>query len=693
MRYTLLPIIGLVLGFVLISLPCDARTMRLEDYLDMEQVAAPQISPDGKVIVYTRSWVNVAEDRFDSELWVMDSVGGRNRRLVEGGTDVHWSRDGSRITYLGNTDRGPEIFVRWMDGDANTSQVTHQGMKPENLSWSPDGRWIAFMAKVPEHSGWEILLPQKPEGAHWTEDALVVDKLHYRLDGAGYTTGQYSHVFIVSAEGGRPKQLTYGAWNAEPRKASMAEGGSLEWTPDSRSILFSADQELDADIKLGRASLYAVDISDGHVRTITRTTGYWGLWTGPRVSPDGKRIAYFGTQASNTSNYPSLELHVIGIDGAGDRTLIDDLPGRVSYLQWADNGKALYYAVGKEGATNVYSVTLSGKVEAITTGAQTIALSSVSRAGIAVGTLTSAYKPPDVVRFDLKDGRNMHTLTAVNDDVLGEVQLGRVEEIWYESSDNTRVQGWIVYPPDFNPGKKYPLILDIHGGPENMYEGNFKFAFQDMAAQGYVVLYTNPRGSSGYGGAFSRAIYNAYPGPFDYADLMHGVDAVVSRGFVDDERLYVQGCSGGGTLTAWVITQTDRFAAAAARCPITNMLSFASTTDIVGWAFNRFKKPFWEDPSAWLASSSIMQINKVKTPTLVMVGERDIRTPVAQSEELFSGLKLMNVPTKLILFKDEWHGTSSKPSNMLRTQLYLRKWYGEWRRKAQNGTAVSNNVE
>ncbi len=695
MNHTPLSIAGLALGLAVLSAPCDARNLRLEDYLDLENVSAPKISPDGKTILYSRAWVNVPQDRYENELWAMDADGGHNRRLMKGGGDVQWSPDGTRIAYIDATDRGPEIFVRWMDASGNTAQVTHAGIKPEGLSWSPDGKWIAFMGKVPAPQKWTIALPERPPGAKWTEDATVIDKLHYRMDHIGHTFGTFSHIFVVPAEGGTPKQVTHGEWHAEPRIAGMPFfRGSLEWTADGKSILFSADKDSDSDTQFGRSSLHIVDVADGRIRTLTKAEGFWALAPGPRISPDGKRVAYVGTQASNTSNYPSLELHVIGIDGSADRTLIADLPGRIGgFLEWSKNGQTLSYVVGKDGANNIFSVSMSGEVKPLTTGAQSFVLSSLSNDGVAAGTLTSAYKPPDVVRLNIKDGRDLRTLTAVNEDVLGGVELGRVEEIWYTSTDSTRVQGWIVYPPDFSPGRKYPLILDIHGGPEYMYESSFRFTFQDMAAQGYVVLYTNPRGSTGYGGEFTRAIYNAYPGRADFEDLMHGVDTVTGRGFIDNERMYVQGCSGGGILTAWTVTQTDRFAGAAALCTVVDWIAFGGSGDIPQWIFNRYKKPFWEDPGAWLATSSIMQINKVKTPTLVMVGEKDIRTPVPQSEELFTGLKMMNVPTRLILFKDEWHGTYGKPSNMLRTQLYLRKWYGEWRRVMEGSKPVWRNVE
>jgi dipeptidyl aminopeptidase/acylaminoacyl peptidase len=233
-----------------------------------------------------------------------------------------------------------------------------------------------------------------------------------------------------------------------------------------------------------------------------------------------------------------------------------------------------------------------------------------------------------------------------------------------------------VKPADFDPKKKYPLMLEIHGGPHSMYNVGFSFARQDHAANGYLILYTNPRGSTGYGSAFGNAIKNAYPGK-DYNDLMAGVDTVINRGYVDSNRLYVFGCSGGGVLTSWIVGHTNRFAAASANCPVTNWLSFVGTTDGSSWYYNFAKYP-WDDPSEHLKRSPLMYVGNVKTPTMLMTGVNDLRTPMGQTEEYYEALKIRKVPTAMIRFNNEWHGTSSTPSNFLRTQLYLRSWFEKY---------------
>ena len=266
-------------------------------------------------------------------------------------------------------------------------------------------------------------------------------------------------------------------------------------------------------------------------------------------------------------------------------------------------------------------------------------------------------------------------LTEVNADVLHGVTLGEVEELSYESGD-FQIQGWIVKPPNFDPSRKYPMMLAIHGGPHGMYNGGFNFAFQEHAANDYVVVYTYPRGSTGYGTEFANAINHDYPGA-DMPDLMNGVDEMLRRGYIDEDNLFVYGCSGGGILTTYIVGNTDRFTAASANCPIVNWMSAMGTSDAISYT-RTFEKPFWEDPTEWMDRSSIFYVGNVTTPTMLMTGVRDLRTPMGQTEEFYQALQYVGVPTVMLRFQDEWHGTSSKPSNFMRTQLYLRKWFEKW---------------
>lgn len=320
-----------------------------------------------------------------------------------------------------------------------------------------------------------------------------------------------------------------------------------------------------------------------------------------------------------------------------------------------------------------------------------LSLDSVSGGWLGAGVVSDPEHPAEVTVYDLRKFSAPRQLTAVNAAWLAGKRLGKTTELNWTSSGGVKVQGWYITPPDFDPSKKYPMILEIHGGPFANYNVGFNPMWHSFAAGGYVVLYTNPRGSTGYGQAFADGIDHNYPGP-DYDDLISGVDALVAKGFVDTSKMYVSGCSGGGVLSSWVIAHTDRFAAAAVRCPVTNWLSMAGQSDLPLFTYSFFQKPFWEDPSDWLAHSPLMKVGKVTTPTLLMTGMLDRRTPMPQTEEYFAALKMRGVPTTLLQFEGEYHGTGSKPSNWVRTQLYMMSWFSRYSR-APDGKLVVHTAQ
>jgi dipeptidyl aminopeptidase/acylaminoacyl peptidase len=435
-----------------------------------------------------------------------------------------------------------------------------------------------------------------------------------------------------------------------------------------------------------RSNLYAVDVATGAQRRLTQQDGNWG---GPKVSPDGKLIAFTGYPAAGPVSYRTEDLYTIAPDGSGMMVRSPGLDRDPAGVVWASDGKGLYFTTADRGTSNLWYATLGAPAKQITTGTHLLSNPSIGRNGVAFLVRTNPSLPPDVVRIDLRKPAALTQLTDVNTDVLGGVRLGEVEEIWYGSSGGARVQGWVVKPPSFDPAKKYPLILEIHGGPHGNYNTGFNFSFQNFAANGFVVLFTNPRGSTGYGSGFGNAIFRAYPS-VDYDDLMAGVDTVIGRGYIDTKRMYVGGCSGGGVLSSWVIGHTNRFAAAAVRCPVIDWISMTGHTDIPLFTYNFFEKPFWEDPAPWLKQSSLMYVGNVKTPTLLMTGVLDMRTPMPQTEEYYSALKVRGVPAMLLRFENEWHGTGSRPSNWMRTQLYMMSWYNKW---GGSGTAAATGSE
>ncbi len=645
-------------------------------YLDWEQVENPQIAPDGLQIVYTRRWVNKLEDKWESALWIMTGQGTRHRFLVKG-SDAAWSRDGARIAYLADGEpKGAQIFVRWVDAEGTSSQITQLTAKPNSVRWSPDGKWLAFVMLDSQPDPWQISMPTPPDSARWTPGPKVIDRLHYRQDRRDFVKDGFMHLFVVPAEGGTPRQLTSGPWHVGYRFDGLEFGAAFDWTPDGRTIVFDGLRDPDAEFTYRESHLYAVDLASGEIRQLTAQRG---LWTRPVVSPDGKTIAFTGHAWTNQT-YKADELFVIGLDGGGMRQISGDLDRDPVNLRWAPDGSGVYFAALDRGTSNVYFAPLRGGRRQVTEGTHMLLLSSLAKDFTAVGTRADFDEPPDVVRFNLRKPKSIERLTNVNEDVLATKRVGSVEEVWYASGSGARIQGWIVKPPSFDASRKYPLILEIHGGPHAMYNVGFSYMFQNFAANGYLVLYTNPRGSTGYGTDFGNAINRAYPG-VDYDDLMTGVDTLLGRGYVDAGRLYVAGCSGGGVLSSWVIGHTTRFAAAAVRCPVSNWMSMAGTTDIPLFTHNFFEAPFWEKPEPWLRQSPIMYVKNVKTPTLLMTGEADLRTPMAQTEEYYAALKLQKVPTTLLRFHGEYHGTSSKPSNFMRTQLYMMSWFQKYAAK------------
>lgn len=655
------------------QLPTET-TLTSAAYLDYETVAEPRLSPDGRQVVYTRRWVNPLEDRWDSALWIMDADGGRNRFFAKGSSPV-WSPDGARVAYLAEGEpKGAQIFVRWIDREGPPTQITREAHVPSAVRWSPDGRWLGFARFTPTPSPWTVEMPSFGEGAKVTPAPRITDRLHYRADRAGYLDPGVQQLFVVAADGGTARAVTPVTLRLGAQFDGIPTGVTWGWMPDGRSVVVEGYQG-DNDLNYRDSHIFSLDVVTGAVRQLTQERG---TWTSPQVSPDGRRIAFTG-YAHTRQTYRVADLYLMNADGSGITLLSGTFDREPAQMAWAADNSGVYFTAENEGSMNLHFAPVGGGVRPVTTGTHMLALGSVTRAGVAVATRSTYHKPSDVVRINLRKPSEVTQLTFVNDDLLASRRLGEVEEFWYRSSGDARIQGWIVRPPDYDPAKQYPLLLEIHGGPHGMYTVAFNPLFQWMAARGFVVLYTNPRGSTGYGTGFGNAINYAYPS-VDYDDLMAGVDTVVARGLVDPARLYVAGCSGGGVLSSWVIGHTNRFAGAAVRCPVTNWMSFTGQTDVPLFVGNFFEKPWWEDPQPWLKQSSLMYVGKVDTPTLLMTGVLDLRTPMPQTEEFYAALKMRGVPAALMRFEGEWHGTSSRPSNFLRTVLYMDSWFQKYTR-------------
>ena len=646
----------------------NIKRLETETYFEMESVGSPQISPDGKSIIFTRGWIDKINDQSRSNLWIADIEGKRVRELTRGNwrdSSPVWSPDGKKIAFISERDQTTQIHVLWLD-TGEVAQLTHLERAPAGLVWSPDGKKLAFTAFVPDDKPiLNVKLPKRPEGAKWAAPAVLVDRLAWRADGRGWLPKGYSHVFIIDAElGGTPRQITSGDYSHnDPR-----------WSADAKTIYFSAIRKPDAEYLFGDSEIYSVDLETLEIKALTDRQGPDGS---PRLSPDGKWIAYTGYDEKNYTSHLS-SLYVMDGSGGAKRLLAGNLPGSPSNAFWAPDNSGVYYQMDSSGETNLYFVGLTADPKKITKGAHVLSGVSAAKNGQAAALLTTPSRPGYLVTFQMIKPDAFKELVDVNADVLTDIKLGEVEELRFRAPDGLDLQGWLIKPAEFDPAKKYPLLLYIHGGPWMMYSVAFNWEWQNFAANGYAVLFMNPRGSTGYGQDFVNGIQYSYPGK-DYDDLMAGVDAALAKGFIDKDNLFVCGGSGGGVLTAWIVGHTNRFRAAVSMRPVINWHSFVGTTDGSNW-YKQFKKYPWEDPLEYAARSPLNYVANVTTPTMVMTGEADLRTPIGQSEEFYRALKMLKKDTLLVRMPEEFHGWR-RPSHRLLQQAYLMAWFEKYRIK------------
>ena len=652
-----------------------AKVLDRDTFMDMESVSATSISPDGRQIVFAREWIDQMKDQSRTNLWLADVETGRVRELTRGNwrdSGPVWAPDSKRIAFLSDRDGTNQVHVAYMD-TGEVAQLTHLQRAASGLRWSPDGKLLAFSQTLPdEEPAVKIELPKRPRGAEWAKGPTVVDRISWARDGTGPVEKGYTQVFTLDAVvGGTPRQVTDGKFSHN----------DPDWSADGSKLFVSAIRKPDAEYLNGDSEIYAVDLKTLAVTPLTDRKGPDG---NPTVSPDGKWIAYTGSDDKNfTSHLASLYLMDSG--GGGKKLLAGNLLSSPGDLAWAADNSGVYYTVGEKGSTTLYFTSASGQSRKITDGVHMLNGVSIAGNGQAAAIRTSPLQPGYVTTFSVRSTTpSFKKLVDVNEDVLAGRTLGAVEEIWYSSKDGLKVQGWIVKPANFQAGRKYPLVLFIHGGPWSMYDVGFNWSFQNFAANGYAVLYTNPRGSTGYGQEFVNGIQFSYPGK-DYDDLMAGVDAAIAKGFVDERNMFVCGGSGGGLLTAWIVGHTNRFAAAVAMRPVIDWVSFVGVTDSGGW-YRQFEKFPWEDPADHLKRSPLTYVGNVTTPTMVMTGEADLRTPIGQSEEFYKALKMQKKETVLVRMPDEFHGWR-RPSHRLMQQLYLLAWFDKHKRPGGTSTA------
>jgi len=649
----------------------------MEDIFSLQFANDIQISPEGEQIVYRKMGYDIIDDQSTGSLWIMNADGTEHQKLTtrdQSEFSPRWSPDGKRLAFVSQGKNGSEIFMYWLDS-GKFARITQLPKSPSSLTWSNDGTQLAFSMFVPSSAPVIAKLPKKPKGAKWAPKPRITDRLNHESDGRGYIPPGFYQLFVVPANGGAVRQVTSG--NYQHR-------GSISWSKDDSQLYFSANRNIDWEYDFRNSEVYAVDIANGKMKTLTDRNG---PDFSPKVSPDGTLIAYLGFEDRREA-YQNTLLYVMKPDGSEKRCLSADLDMSLSSIQWDAAGKGLFFNYDKHGNGKIGYINLSGNFKTIANnrGGTTLGrpyssgMFSLSNNGIIAYTYSTPQHPSDIATITSK-GKKFNRLTNLNKALFNHKVLGKVEEVWYNSSvDGRRIQGWIVYPPNYDPEKNYPFLVENHGGPILNYGDRFSIELQLYASAGYMVFYPNPRGSTSYGEEFANLLKNNYPGE-DYNDVMDGVDACIKKGIAHEDQLYVTGGSAGGIMTAWMIGKNNRFEAAVVTKPVMNWISKLLVADnYYGYANSRYPGQVWENPMNYWKFSPISLVGNVQTPTMVMVGMNDLRTPPSEAKQLYHALKLRKISTVLVEIPEASHGIAKRPSNLMTKVAHTIAWFDKYKK-------------
>jgi len=671
-RKLLLPLIALC--FTLSSNAQDPAFTYL-DVFDLQYVSQPEISPNGEWVVYRRMKFDIMKDRTVGDLWLIKTDGSYHQKLTSreaSESSASWSPTGDRIAFSSSTDEGSEIYVYWVNS-GKVARLSQLPFSPGSITWSPDGRQLAFAMNVPKSAPVIAKMPKKPKGAKWATPPRITDRLKHEADGLGYIKPGFHHLFVMPSNGGPARQITSGDWHHR---------GSLSWSPDNSKIYFSANRVPDWELRFRNSEVYSVDVSSGEILALTDRDGPDGS---PVVSPDGKTIAYLGYEDKYEA-YQVRRLHLMNADGSNKRSISDDFDRSISSLKWNAKGDGLYFNYDDKGNGKVGFISRTGKVKKLADnrGGTTLGRPygsgtySVANNGTLAYTLSRPSYPAELAILGPK-AKQARKITNLSGALLDYRTLGRVEEVWYTSSyDGRDLQGWIVYPPNYDATKKYPFMVENHGGPILNYGDRFSIEMQLYASAGYIVFYPNARGSTSYGEEFGNTLYRNYPGQ-DYDDTMDGVNYCIEKGIAHEDQLFVTGGSAGGIMTAWMIGKNNRFEAAVVAKPVMNWISKTLVADnYYGYANSRYEGQPWENYEHYWKFSPISLVGNIETPTMVMVGMNDLRTPPSEAKQLYHALKLRQKETVLVEIPGASHGIASRPSNLITKIAHTVAWFDKY---------------